>query len=884
MKKIFFLIWSLILLPGFGQKFFHKLNVSPEEVQLNNPETLPEHYSLYRVDKDALLRSLSAAPGQFAANHSSVTVELPLPDGSVEEFKIFRTHPLSKELARLYPSNHSFRGIGSKGHRVRLDINSSGVFYMIYGTEPSPAVFRIAAPGTYILFYQAWQHRPAEHQCLAEELPPSVEELARPSQIDIFGDGLVRKYRLAFAADGEFSQFHVQNAINNGTLPANATDAEKKQAVLDAITVIVNRINEIYEVDMAITLELVPNNINIIYLDPNTDPYDNSSPISLLNQNQSTCDNVIGSSNYDIGHVGTTGGGGLARRGCVCINGQKAMGETGLAQPIGDAYAVDFAAHEMGHQFGANHTFANYCAGNRNDATAVEPGSGTTIMAYAGVCAPNVQDHSDPQFHYVSQSEIWQHVITNTCAQTISANNTPPQVTVGPDRYIPKETPFMIEVSATDAETPATLTYTWDEVDVYQDSGQTNAAPDPSNTTGPMFRVLPLSDKPVRYFPNMADILNGNYGNEWEVLPSVSRLLRFQVVARDNVTPGGQFANDRITLGVDANAGPFRVTSHQNDTVLTPGATLNITWNVAGTDQGNVNCQYVDILFSRNGGKTFTDTLATNVPNTGAYTVTLPAGVASCNGHYMVKGHDNYFFDVNHGKLLINCQCNDITETPMLNIPDNDATGITSTIDIQEQFYVEDIRVRVNITHTYVQDLKIKLTSPAGTEVYLFNRNCGNEDDLDIIFDDSAPDMVCGTLALGNRYHPVEPLYPIIGEQSNGTWALTVTDHYSGDDGTLNYWILTLCKSAAATSTEEIQNVRVYPVPASNQLHVSFLSNGEDAYVTVTDLNGRLISRADVDDAGLVEVVWNVRKWAPGIYIIRIQDGKNQAVRKVIVR
>ncbi|NPA43094.1 MAG: T9SS type A sorting domain-containing protein [Chlorobi bacterium] len=884
MKKIvltLLIVWMWI--PLFGQSFFTR-TADEYLPQLRDTKAVPASYEVYRVDKAGLIRALADAPEAGSVNVSPVKLRVPVPGGKEIEFEMFRTRPMAPELQSRFPDILSYRGIAPGGKRMRLDINRSGVFYTVFAPGESPVVFRIAAPEKYILFYQADQPRPEDHVCRTDEPVNTLESIVQGRQIEIFSDGLIRQYRLAFAADGEFSQFHVQNAINNGTLPSNASDAEKKQAVLEAIVVIINRVNEIYEVDMGITLQLVPNNINLIFLDPNTDPYDNSNPSALLQQNQQTIDNIIGPSNYDIGHVGTTGGGGLARLACVCRDGQKAMGETGLTQPIGDNYAVDFVAHEMGHQFGANHTFANYCGGNRNNSTAVEPGSGTTIMAYAGVCAPNVQDHSDPQFHYVSLSEIWRHVTNYTCAQTSPANNNPPVITVGPDRWIPRKTPFVIEADATDPD-GHTLYYTWDEVDVYNDpSGTTNAPPDEDNTTGPMFRVNPVTDQPYRYFPNMADILNGTYGNTWEVLPNVQRILSFQVVARDMQAPGGQIDNDRISLGIDASTGPFRVTSHPSSVNLAPGSTINITWDVAGTTGGNVNCQAVDILFSRDGGRTFTDTLAANVPNDGSETVTLPSNLATCNGHYMVKGRNNYFFDVNKGKIKVNCQCSDYTENAIISIPDNDPNGIASTQTINESFAVEDIKVRVNITHTYVSDLRIKLTSPSGTVVTLFDRNCRSQDDIDIVFADGAPAMNCDSLAIGNTYRPVEPLYNLIGENAQGTWTLSVSDHEVGDRGTLNYWTLSLCKAQSAAHTPRVSDLRLYPVPATDRVYVRFTARSPRQQVTVTDLRGRVIYSRTFEGEGEVEYPVEVGGWAGGVYLFTVIDGDAREVRKVIVR
>ncbi len=887
MKKIFLLLILFGLsLNFYAQKYFMPVKQATGQVTLPE-DRIPSEFLLFKVEKQALINSLLDAPDQFATRNSHIKVQLPLPDGNWETFDVFRTHPMSPELESKVPGTYSFRGINKKGQRVRLDINSSGVFYSVYGLGTSPAVFQIYDNDkTYILYYQHHQNRPEDHVCEVTETV-SFEELDNMARsIQAFGDGLIRKYRLAYATTGEFSQYHVQQAINNGTLPSNATDAQKKQAVLNALVVIVNRINEVYEVDAGITLELVPNNLDIIYLDANSDPYSNSSPSSLLSQNQSNLDNVIGNANYDIGHVGSTGGGGLARIRSVCVNSIKAMGETGLPQPVGDEYAIDFAAHEMGHQFGGNHTFANYCGGNRNDGTSVEPGSGTTIMAYAGVCSPNIQQNSDPQFHYVSLAEFWNHITSNTCAQTINANNNAPTVNAGPDRWIPKETPFVLVVTASDADGDS-LTYTWDETDIFNDSGQTNAPPQATNTSGPMFRVYPFQNLNIRYFPRMADILNGNYGNTWEVLPSVNRILTFNVVVRDMVAPGGQIAHDQIALGIDASTGPFRVTSHSNDETWNPGDTKTITWNVAGTTGGNVNAATVDILLSLDGGQTFTVALATNTPNDGSETITVP-NVASPNAYYMVIGHDNYFFDVNKGKLTIgNYQevCQNYSVSPSVSIPDNNAGGVSSTIQVNDSFTISDLNLSLDISHTYINDLRIKLTSPQGTEVYVFDRGCGNQDNIVVTFDDEASStMDCSNMASGNTYQPANPLSAFDGENTQGTWTLTVSDHYSQDTGTLNSWSLNICEMQLGISDNPVENLKIYPIPASEFIHVAFDAHASEQQIIITDINGREIFERSYYQNGPTDLKINVSNWSKGIYLFKVIDGKAETVQKVIIK
>ncbi len=882
-------IYALILTMTFGistyaQKFVTKVKEATGQVTYP-AENMPVSYTLLKIDKQVLTDMLNDTPDQFSGQQSPLGLDIPTPDGNTETFFMYRTHPMSPELETKAPEIKTYRGISKQGHRFRLLISPFGVTWEIYGLKEGRAVLQqYDNDDTYIYYYLKNRTAPEFHCDVTEITRETLDQNqnARPA----FNDGILRTFRLAFAADGEFSQYHVQRAINNGDIPSNATDAQKKQAVLNAIVAIIDRVNEVYEVDLAIHLELIPNELDIIYLDPNNDPYDNNNSSALLAQNQNNLDNTIGSNNYDIGHVGTTGGGGLAGLGVVCVDNYKARGETGLNDPVGDPYAIDFVAHEMGHQFGGNHTFANYCRGNRNDNTAVEPGSGTTIMAYAGVCAPNVQNHSDPQFHTVSINEIWNHIQGNDCSNHTTLSNHTPTVTLGADKWIPMNTPFMIIATATDADSNDILTYSWDETDVFNDSGQTNAPPSSTNTTGPMFRSYPATTDNIRYFPRIQDILNGNYGNTWEVLPTVQRILSFTVTVRDNVTPGGQIARDEVVLGTVDGTGPFRVTSHDTPQTLQPGQSVNITWDVAGTDANNINCSSVDILLSLDGGETYNIILASNTPNDGSETVVIPSTAQSPSARYMVKAHNNYFFDINHADLTIGnytTVCYDFSDTTQVAIPDNNPNGITSTINVNQSISISDLNVSVNISHTYIQDLIIRLTSPQGTTVSLFNRNCSGQDHINTVFDDEAPNMDCNSMNAGNHYQAVDALSAFDGENAQGTWTLFISDNADQDTGALNSWNLNICTLMDVEEHNPVSGLEIYPNPACDFIRIQFIGTSSRQNIRITDLNGRIIYQNNYHATGETFKEISVKNWSKGVYILHITDGDKQSIRKIIV-
>ena len=460
-----------------------------------------------------------------------------------------------------------------------------------------------------------------------------------PSLAPPFGTQL-RTYQTAVAATGEYTQFW------GGTVSAG----------LSAIVTAINRVTGIYETDVAVRLELVPNNHLLVYTNGATDPYTNNNGFTMLGQNQTTVDAVIGNANYDVGHVFSTGGGGVAYLGVIGQTGAKAGGVTGLPSPVGDAFYVDYVAHEFGHQFGANHTFngdsSNCSGGNRNGSTAYEPGSGSTIMGYSGICGnDNLQFFADAMFHSASIDEIRTEVTTGTgqsSATITNTGNTIPVVSAGANYIIPDQTPFELTATGSDANGNSSLTYSWEQ----RDLGPQRDVNASDNGSSPIFRTWAPTSDPTRVFPRMVNVLNGTtvVGEQY---PTTNwNTMDFRVVLRDNAVGGGGVVSDDMTVRVVNSGTGFDVTSQSSTTTWTGLSNQTITWNVSGTNSGLINTPNVDILFSLDGYN-YDIVLATGVPNDGSQSIVVP-NVDTTTGRVKVKGSGNVFFDVNRANIRVN--------------------------------------------------------------------------------------------------------------------------------------------------------------------------------------------------------------------------------------
>lgn len=660
MKGRFSLLLLLSVCTSFLSKAQDKLNLpewkeTPNElvVQAGKQNIIPDKYKVY-FENTALLKSQLAALS--TDYESGKYMDLPTPDGNMMTFRIWQTPMMEPALAAKYPDIKTFTAEAVSNHNItaKIDISPAGFHALVFNGEHTFFIdpYSDQDNGYFTCYFKKDYPKGNAPVCTVLDHPTNgwpATDVNNGTANKTHGTQR-RMYRLALACTYEYS------VAVGGTTPTKAS-------VLAQMVLIMNRVNGVYERDLASTMTLVANTDTLIYL-TSSDPYTNNDGNTMLGENISNVNTLIGLSNYDIGHVFSTGGGGVAYVGVLCNNTYKAGGVTGLPNPVGDAFAIDYVAHEMGHQFGSQHTFnsnLSACQGNSSATLAFEPGSGSTIMAYAGICSTdNLQLHSDAYFHAGSLKSIVALLTTseNTCASVTTTPNTPNTYPDFTNTYnIPNWTPFELTAPAVTDATADTLSYCWEEWDL----GGAGLSWNANNDVMPFFRSFTPSFSPTRVFPAINNVMAGIYSYIGERLPYNARTLKFILTTRDIYQGYGAFNSsfdtDTITVNTSAIPGTtdtFKVTSQATTTTWSPGSSQTITWNAGTTASSPINASSVDIYLSIDSAQTFSYTLASNVPNNGSATVIIPVSLpVNSKTRVKVKGNNNVFFQLNKANISI---------------------------------------------------------------------------------------------------------------------------------------------------------------------------------------------------------------------------------------
>ncbi len=558
---------------------------------------------------------------------------LPLPDGKEVTFNLQPYDLLPSDLAARYPGILAFKGYDESNpvETGRFDLGPQGFHAMFSHQGRMVFVDPLRNGDGYAIYYQQ-----DAHSRLEEEADKVIGTQAKALARQVLVDGNERKrYVIAISAAGEYTQYH------GGTVEAG----------LGAIATLLNRVNEVYQRDVAAEFQLASGNDTIIFTDTATDPFNNDdgdidANVTVQQNAQTQAGTKLGA--FDIGHVVNTGGGGLAGLGVLCTA-EKSAGMTGSPNPVGDAFFIDYVAHEIGHQFGADHTFngtTGSCGGgNREASQAWEPGSGSSIMAYAGICGEeNLQANSLPYFHSKSIEQMRAHMArVASCGSSQSLTNNAPQVAAGNDYVIPANTPFVLKGAGADLDQDP-LSYTWEQIDLGTESFSVASMVDDGSR--PLFRFVAPTALPERTLPSLPSLLSNTLA-KGEAWPATNRALNFRLTARDGK---GGVASDDMKIQVVNTGSAFRLTSPLV-TPLGAGANQTIGWDVAGTNTAPINCSKVDLSLTRDEGVSWT-LLASGQPNSGSANVTIPAGNDG-TARLKVACSDNLFFAISPLKLSV---------------------------------------------------------------------------------------------------------------------------------------------------------------------------------------------------------------------------------------
>ncbi len=794
------------------------------------PDKTSENWSASQQrEQDAPVRYLSFDKAELSkivqeglsSSRKTFSLDLPIPSGGFERFEFQRSTTLSLGLSKKFPHLQAFEGrsLDKDGSTAQLELTTSGLSAQILDVQGRWMIDSIdRADTSRVRSYFARDDSRARSplQCGFDHDPihgskrPAsnpLEAAQRPS-----ADGLQsrsrgaerRTYRLAIATTGEYSEYH------GGTT----------EDTLSAVVRVVNRINGIFNAELSVGFELVENVDEILFTDPLTDPFEGNDDLDvLIDESQSIIDEVIGESNYDIGHTFSSSGGGLAGTG-PCRNGSKASGVTGGTE--GEFFIVDFVAHEMGHQFGMFHTFnssAESCLENREGSAAFEPGAGSTIMSYNGICgadnipqSPLMASNSDAMFHSYSYEQAADYIETfgSVCGVTSDTDNRVPQVDAGRTYSVPSGTPFVITGSGSDPD-GHDLTYSWEQ----RDLGPAASLSSPDDGSIPLFRALAPSANPVRYLPKLSTVVSGEIDNV-EKLPRVARTMSMVLTARDQRGGRNSEATTIEVISPPLTGRSFSIEEPNLGGDI--GREGTVRWNVGGTDEPPISVNEIDLFLSVDGGDTFADEPFATVANTGYARVAFPNDVDTDSARIMARGRGNIFFDVSDEDFSLDGSAPATPEVPApisvaayglsdqtieisfepggsggisyheaactgdptyssfsaTDSPDadfEDTSPARSSVVVKGEGVVppEGLTVSVDITHTYRGDVVIDLVAPSGRAVQLKSNDGA----------DGADDVV-----------ETYTVFGMLGEEVAGEWLLKVSDYYEGDEGTFNTWSL----------------------------------------------------------------------------------------------
>lgn len=814
------------------------------------------------------LKSLSKA--------SQIQIVLPTLKSN-EKFVLIERDLLSPSLRDKFPDIKSYYGYSLENPQVKITASyspSKGFSALIYGGEEKQFLSRVDGD-TYGVYGEDSISGLKDFNCGT----PEESAITNNFNTNKGNPTNLRKYRLAVATDYEYNLYHAKGG---------AVTVEKSlAAVVEALSIVA----PVYENDLSIFFELVNDMDKVTFITKASDPY---TTTNLNSQTQIQLDSKIGSANYDLGILFTNkiGGGNAGAIGSVCKNSTKGSAYIGYINantPEGFSFAIA-AGHEMGHQFGGNHTHAR----NEGYAANREIGSGVTVMGYPGVTGSHdVAPTFVPQFFNNTMVQINNYLAGQTCGIFTPSTNNIPVVNAGGDYYVPQGTAFKLTGSAVDADNNDKLTYSWEQNDPLTDiTGSNFKDPSPKNLNGANYRVYEASDKPIQYFPPIKDVLNGNVTSNWNEPPTVSKTMNFVLSVRDNKVGGGQTGSAAMKVNV-TNDAPFKINNINLNQTIKSGQAFELKWDVSGTDTGNINAKNVKISLTTDNGETFT-TLVESTSNDGSEFITIPSSLMSKKANIIVEAIGNIFYAASPTIAVdyeISLTCQDYY-TPSVNIPDGSYVNQNLVVNDSSQM-IEDISVITDITHARSSDLIIYLAKGSVENLYrpVMYKACANVAYPNYVFSANGGSLYANCSNPGTTVQPMTPDYisKYIGTPVSDTYYFRVFDNVTGTSGKINKLGLKICRKTETTLntldiSTGINNAKIFPNPSNGNFNVRYNAKSKEYKVEIYNVAGQVVNTTLVNSTNKEDKVFNLQNLAKGLYLVKIIDGDSIQTQKLIIR
>ena len=847
-----FLLFAFLTLNAKAQNNFFSDKTEASFKDDNKKRVIvPEKFRTISLDLNAMQNFLASAPHDRDVVNRETTpiIEIPMPNGTTAQFHIWERPVMESGLEAKFPTMKTYlgQGITDKTAVITMDMTEMGFHAMVISNVSGNFYIDPYDQAT-LTNYISYFRRDLKPKFSFKEAgailnlnnpnPPTNAEKFPSSQCR---GGQLRTYRLAIGCSNQYAK-----AATGKTSPTVAQTLAK-------IVTTVNRVSTVYELEAGIHFNLVANETLVIFVTASGDPFNaaNSNANTLINASQTEITNRIGVANFDIGHTFSTGGGGLAGLGVVCNASQKASGITGSPSPTGDAYDIDYVAHEIGHQFSGNHTFnaaTGNCSGNGTNTANAEPGSGTTIMAYAGICGINDvggihqnpgavgnQGWSDPQFHAGSLAEIYNYSVNgagNTCAVITTTSNVAPVVTSTTPYTIPMNTPFILKGSATDADGDA-LTYSWEQMNIGAAFADWNAS---QVSKTPLFRSFAPVTTGTRYFPQLDDVISGST-TIGERLPSLSRIMNFRLTARDNKAGCGGTCYTDVVVNVNIAGGAFAVSYPNDGTELWyEGQIKTITWNKGNTNLSPFNVANVTIELSIDGGYTFPITLLASTPNTGSADIDVTNDFTS-QAKIRVRALGNIFYDMSNNDFTIS--------------PNPVPVKWISLIGVKERNNTVKLNWLVNEIDNHYYIVERSLDGGKFSKIGEVAASTANGNDHSYSFVDVRP-------FASKNYYRIKQI------DKNGNYSYSKIINVTIDEATSS-WV-------------------VYPNPTTDKVNLFCNANYNNMNISVYDAVGKLIYSQAKEKAVKGEIVTvSLSNLAKGVYSIKLQASNAETTTKKII-